>query len=228
MRLLRVLLILLLFPALLAGVAGWFVAPAFLHPTRRVLTPDLIREADAAFLHVGGRREDFNVRASDGSLLRGWKVRAANANGAWVLAFHGVGDNRIGVVNHSEILLRAGYSVVLMDRTMAKDVPVWNIALFTFPGFLPYRVPLRNSRSTPSLCEPIASTPGWVSISPVKRPRSASWSTRCQVFPASRETYIPPSRNVATRRSFVLSQLSRCPAGNPASRRSQRAPLFTD
>jgi hypothetical protein len=115
MRLLRVLLILLLFPALLAGVAGWFVAPAFLHPTRRVLTPDLIREADAAFLHVGGRREDFNVRASDGSLLRGWKVRAANANGAWVLAFHGVGDNRIGVVNHSEILLRAGYSVVLMD-----------------------------------------------------------------------------------------------------------------
>jgi uncharacterized protein len=32
-----------------------------------------------------------------------------------VLAFHGVGDNRIGVVSHSEILLRAGYNVVLMD-----------------------------------------------------------------------------------------------------------------
>ena len=115
MRLLRVLLILLLFPPLLAGVAGWFAAPAFLHPIRRELTPDLIREADAAFVHVGGRREDFNVRASDGALLRGWKVRAANANGAWVLAFHGVGDNRIGVVSHSEILLRAGYNVVLMD-----------------------------------------------------------------------------------------------------------------
>jgi alpha-beta hydrolase superfamily lysophospholipase len=48
-------------------------------------------------------------------VLRGWKVRAANPNGAWVLAFHGVGDNRIGVVDHSEILLRAGYNVVLMD-----------------------------------------------------------------------------------------------------------------
>jgi alpha-beta hydrolase superfamily lysophospholipase len=115
MRLLRVLLILLLFPALLAGVAGWFAAPAFLHPIRRALTPDLIREADAAFVHVGGRREDFDVRASDGAVLRGWKVRAANPNGAWVLAFHGVGDNRIGVVDHSEILLRAGYNVVLMD-----------------------------------------------------------------------------------------------------------------
>jgi alpha-beta hydrolase superfamily lysophospholipase len=32
-----------------------------------------------------------------------------------MLAFHGMGDNRIGVVNHSEILLRAGYDVVLMD-----------------------------------------------------------------------------------------------------------------
>src|SRR5271165_7178046 len=114
-RLLRVLLILLLFPPLLAGVAGWFAAPTFLHPIRRALTPDLVREADAAFVHVGGRREDFTVRASDGALLRGWKVRASNPNRAWVLAFHGVGDNRIGVVSHSEILLRAGYNVILMD-----------------------------------------------------------------------------------------------------------------
>jgi pimeloyl-ACP methyl ester carboxylesterase len=115
LRLLRALLILLLLTALLTGVAGWFVAPAFLHPIRRALTPDLIREADAAFAHVGASREDFAVRASDGALLRGWKARAANPNGAWVLVFHGVADNRIGVVSHSEILLRAGYSVVLMD-----------------------------------------------------------------------------------------------------------------
>ncbi len=65
--------------------------------------------------HVGGHREDFDVRASDGAPLRGWKVRASNSNGAWVLAFHGVGDNRLGLLNHSELLLRAGYSVVLMD-----------------------------------------------------------------------------------------------------------------
>ena len=32
-----------------------------------------------------------------------------------MLAFHGVGDNRIGVVSHSEILLRAGYDIILMD-----------------------------------------------------------------------------------------------------------------
>jgi uncharacterized protein len=114
-RLLRILLILLLFPPVLAGVAGWFAAPAFLHPIRRALTADLLREADAAFTHEGAHREDFAVRSFDGAILRGWKVRAPNPNGAWVLVFHGVADNRVGVVSHSELLLRTGYGVVLMD-----------------------------------------------------------------------------------------------------------------
>src|SRR5271156_1316008 len=74
-RLIRILLILLLLPPSLAGVAGWLVAPGFLHPIRRELTPDLIREADASFAYSSGHREDFNVRAPDGIMLRGWIVR---------------------------------------------------------------------------------------------------------------------------------------------------------
>jgi alpha-beta hydrolase superfamily lysophospholipase len=114
-RIIRILLILLLLPPILAGVAGWLVAPGFLHPVRRKLTPDLIREADASFAHSGGHREDFTVRAPDGILLRGWIVRPAHPNGSWVLLFHGVADNRVGVIGQSEILLRAGYGVVMMD-----------------------------------------------------------------------------------------------------------------
>ncbi|HKV24875.1 MAG TPA: CocE/NonD family hydrolase [Candidatus Acidoferrum sp.] len=114
-RLLRIFLILLLFPPILAAISGWLVAPSFLHPIRRELTPDLIREADASFAYSGGHREDFNVRAPDGVLLRGWKVRSSHPNGSWVLLFHGVADNRVGVVSHSEFLLRAGYNVVMMD-----------------------------------------------------------------------------------------------------------------
>src|SRR6266550_4862 len=114
-RLLRIALILLLFPPLLAAVAGWLAGPAFLYPIRRELTPDLIREADASFAVIGASREDFDVPAQDGALLRGWKVRPKNPNGSWVLLFHGVADNRIGVAGHSEFLLRAGYSVVMMD-----------------------------------------------------------------------------------------------------------------
>src|SRR5712664_502391 len=114
-RLIRIALILLLFPPLLAAVGGWLAGPAFLHPIRRELTPDIIREADASFAFTGATREDFDVRAPDGSLLRGWKVRPKNPNGNWVLLFHGVADNRVGVVGQSEFLLRAGYSVVMMD-----------------------------------------------------------------------------------------------------------------
>ena len=113
--LIRIALILLLFPPLLAAVAGWLSGPAFLHPIRRELTPDLIREADASFAVTGATREDFVVRAPDGALLRGWKVRPKNPNGNWVFLFHGVADNRVGVIGQSEFLLRAGYSVVMMD-----------------------------------------------------------------------------------------------------------------
>ena len=114
-RLLRVLLILLLFPPLMAGLMGWIVAPSFLHPIRRELTRDLVREADASFAQVHGRREDFTVTAPDGIILRGWKVWSLNSNGSWVLAFHGVADNRVGVIQQVELLLRAGYNVVMMD-----------------------------------------------------------------------------------------------------------------
>jgi len=114
-RIIRILLILLLLPPILAGLAGWLVAPGFLHPVRRELTPDLIREADVSFAHSGGLREDFTVHAPDGILLRGWIVRSRHPNGSWVLLFHGVADNRVGVIGQSEFLLRAGYGVVMMD-----------------------------------------------------------------------------------------------------------------
>jgi alpha-beta hydrolase superfamily lysophospholipase len=94
---------------------GWFAGPSFLHPLRRELSPSLIKEAESAFSQVGAHPEEFNVRAADGVLLRGWKVRAAKPNGNWVLVFHGVADNRVGVVGQAELLLRAGYSVVMMD-----------------------------------------------------------------------------------------------------------------
>lgn len=114
-RLIRIALILLLLPPLLAALAGWLVAPWYLHPIRRELTPDLIREADASFALTHSYRQDFDVLAQDGIRLRGWKVTPPNPNGSWVLMFHGVADNRVGVIGQSEFLLRAGYSVIMMD-----------------------------------------------------------------------------------------------------------------
>ena len=114
-RLVRILLILVLFPALLSVVAGWMGAPGFLHPEKRVFTADMVRDADVTFAQIGARREDFDVRAPDGVTLRGWKVRAAKPNGAWVLVFHGVADNRYGTEEHARMLLQRDYGVVMMD-----------------------------------------------------------------------------------------------------------------
>jgi uncharacterized protein len=113
--LIRIALILLLFPPLLAAIGGWLAGPTFLHPLRRELTPDLIHEAEADFSSIHAEREDFNVTAPDGITLRGWKVRPHSANGSWVLVFHGVADNRVGGLGQAHLLLRAGYSVVMMD-----------------------------------------------------------------------------------------------------------------
>jgi uncharacterized protein len=111
----RFLVKLLLIAPIIAAIAGWIVAPWFLRPVRRALTPELMHNADLAFAHVHARREEFRVVTRDGITLRGWKVRAAEPNGDWVLLFHGVADNRAGVVEHSLILLSAGYNVVMMD-----------------------------------------------------------------------------------------------------------------
>jgi uncharacterized protein len=111
----RFLLTLLVILPIIAAIIGWIVAPWFLHPMRRALTADLIHNANVAFAQVHAKREDFRVLARDGVTLRGWKVRSAQPNGDWILLFHGVGDNRSGVLEHSLILLSAGYNVVMMD-----------------------------------------------------------------------------------------------------------------
>jgi alpha-beta hydrolase superfamily lysophospholipase len=73
-----------------------------------------VQQACVSFAQ-GAHAEQFDVRASDGVLLRGWRLPAAQPNGAWVLLFHGLADNRMGVVEHARVLLRAGYSVTLPD-----------------------------------------------------------------------------------------------------------------
>ena len=106
--------ILALVPLLAAGT-GRLLGNGVVHPVRRPLAPELIAEADRGFERVGATRGDFDVRAPDGVLLRGWKVRPRSPNGDWVLLFHGVSDNRVGMLGYAEFLLRHGYSVLMMD-----------------------------------------------------------------------------------------------------------------
>jgi alpha-beta hydrolase superfamily lysophospholipase len=97
------------------AMAGCALGTGALHPQRSPLLPNSIARADAVFSRLGASRHDFEVRAADGTILRGWKVGAAQPVGDWVLLFHGVADNRLGTLQYAGFLLRRGYSVVMMD-----------------------------------------------------------------------------------------------------------------
>jgi len=112
-RVLYVFLVLLILAPIVAGLLGHAIGPGLLHPAR--LGPQRLQETAKMLARTGAAKGDFTVRASDGVELRGWKVHSALPNGNWVLLFHGVSDNRSGVLGHAEILLRHGYSVVMMD-----------------------------------------------------------------------------------------------------------------
>ena len=95
------------------ALAGRALGPGVLHPMN--LNPARRAQADRIFQRTGATKTDFDVRAPDGIELCGWKVHPPSPNGDWVLLFHGVSDNRTGVLGPAEILLRHGYSVIMMD-----------------------------------------------------------------------------------------------------------------
>ena len=194
-RLIRIALILLLFPPLLAAIGGWLAGPTFLHPLRRELTPDLIREADADFSSIHAQREDFNVTAPDGITLRGWKVRPQNPNGAWVLVFHGVADNRVGGLGQAHLLLRAGYSVVMMD---ARADGASDGAMATY-GWL-------ERRDTSAIIDALIQTERVHYFNELMRTHRLEPASEAQVQKSLRAPHPPPTYPEVPRHIFALGE----------------------
>jgi dipeptidyl aminopeptidase/acylaminoacyl peptidase len=104
---------LLLLAPTFAAVVGRALGPGVLHPAN--WNAMRLAETEEMLQRTGATKEDFDVRAPDGAKLRGWKLRAKSPNGDWMLLYHGVSDNRTGVLGPAEILLRHGYNIVMMD-----------------------------------------------------------------------------------------------------------------
>jgi uncharacterized protein len=104
---------LLLLALIGAAFLGRALGPGLLHPQN--LNPVRVEQTAEMLNRTGATKVDFLVVASDGVELHGWKVRARSKGGDWILLFHGVSDNRTGVLGHAEFLLRDGYNVVMMD-----------------------------------------------------------------------------------------------------------------
>jgi dipeptidyl aminopeptidase/acylaminoacyl peptidase len=103
----------LLISPFLAAYVGASIGGGILHPAR--LNRMRLQETDLMLKRTGATKSDFDVLATDGVTLKGWKVRPPAPNGDWVLLYHGVSDNRTGVIGHAEFLLRHGYSDLMMD-----------------------------------------------------------------------------------------------------------------
>lgn len=101
--------------SLLSGIAGIALGPVALHPRRVPITATREAQLHQILARTHSTFTDLVVRTPDGILLRGWKIEPLSANGDWVLLFHGVADNRAGMLGHAELLLRHGYGVVMMD-----------------------------------------------------------------------------------------------------------------
>ncbi|HXQ26064.1 MAG TPA: alpha/beta hydrolase [Candidatus Acidoferrales bacterium] len=112
-RVARFFILVLVLAPVVAAFIGSAIGPGILHPMN--LNPNRMEQTAQMLARTGATKEDFVVRATDGVDLRGWKVQPPKPNGDWVLLFHGVSDNRTGVLGHAEFLLRHGYSVVMMD-----------------------------------------------------------------------------------------------------------------
>jgi dipeptidyl aminopeptidase/acylaminoacyl peptidase len=72
--------------------------------------------AGQAFAHsTNSRTETVRIRASDGALLEAWLFTPARPNGSAAIVLHGVGDTRMGMLEHARFLLAAGYTVLTPD-----------------------------------------------------------------------------------------------------------------
>jgi uncharacterized protein len=99
----------------LCGIVGVIVADGSLHPARRLIDADEQAYAVQAARRAGSELQDVSVLAPDGADLKAWLIQPAPDNGNAVLLLHGLGDNRGGVIGYAQLLLSAGYSVLMPD-----------------------------------------------------------------------------------------------------------------
>jgi uncharacterized protein len=101
--------------SILALAAGVFVAEGTLHPGRRPLpkrSPSLglkiadLNDADLA---------EVTISAADGAALQAWSLHPRKDTGDAVILFHGLSDNRLGMLAYAQIFLKHGYDVLMPD-----------------------------------------------------------------------------------------------------------------
>jgi hypothetical protein len=115
----------------LTFAAGVFVAEGTLHPGRRPLPKSgqalgfkIAEQNDAELVEV-------SVSATDGATLEAWNLHPRIDAGNAVILFHGLSDNRLGMLAYAQIFLEHGYDVLVPDArahgTSGGDVATYGL-----------------------------------------------------------------------------------------------------
>src|ERR1700722_9604795 len=103
-RLLYILLAIILILPLAAAGIGTQLGAVILHTAN--LNPERREQTSEMLARTGAVKQDFEVQAADGAVLKGSTVFPPPPNGDWVQLSHGVSDNRPGNLVHAEFLRR--------------------------------------------------------------------------------------------------------------------------
>src|SRR3990172_962120 len=110
LKILSLTLLLLLSAVLFLSV---YVAEATLHPKRKVISNRSLQIAHEVSRKYGCGLNDVQITASEGVALKAWFFDCKSSR--VVLLLHGQADNRAGMMDYAQLLLRNRYSAVLPD-----------------------------------------------------------------------------------------------------------------
>jgi alpha-beta hydrolase superfamily lysophospholipase len=100
---------------ILGILAGVFLTEATLHPGRRAQFPAEDTRARKIAAQYDSDLSEVSILAGDHATLRAWSLHPRHGNGNAIVAFHGIGDNRSGMLAYAEIFLHHGYDVLMPD-----------------------------------------------------------------------------------------------------------------
>jgi dipeptidyl aminopeptidase/acylaminoacyl peptidase len=115
MKFVRWLIILALFYVTVSFIAGYVLCEGALHPSKRRLSEQSLQKTKMAASKLNASLKEVSIHAKDGIVLKGWYFDAATNPDETVILFHGLSDNRIGMIGYVQLFLRNGYNVVTPD-----------------------------------------------------------------------------------------------------------------
>ena len=115
MRLIRSLLLLVCIYLIASALGGYLLVEGSLHPSKRELTEQTFRRASVFATQANASLKQVSVHAKDGIILKAWYFDEASDSNKSVILFHGLSDNRKGMIGYVQLFLRNGYNVLTPD-----------------------------------------------------------------------------------------------------------------